>query len=225
MSVGVLPAGSRGFDINSPLDSGTARAFYAAGFRFAVRYVGRVQQKPHDLTNLELARVLRAGLALAVVQHVKSAKSWDPEGAALGRLYGRNAALFAIRCGYAKGAVLWCDMEGVAPGTPAQTVISYNNAWFDAVRDAGYDPGNYLGWHSGLSAYDWYWRVKCRRNWMAFNANRDEYPVVRGAQMRQFAATKADRVPVSPINSVDINIATKDALGDSPIFMLAPGDR
>lgn len=224
--IGVLPPGTRGVDMNFVVDSGIARSIYAKGYRFVIRYVGRVQQKPHDLSALEVTRLRRNGLAVGVVQHVKSAESWDPEGASLGKLYGTNAARFAAQCGYAKGAVLWCDMEGVARGTPAKTVIAYNNAWYDAVREAGYDPGNYLGWRSGLSAYDWYWRVKCRRNWMAYNSNRDEYPVVRGAQMRQFAATNADRIPgIDWLSAIDVDIAGKDALGDSPVFMLATGDR
>lgn len=225
MSVGHLPTGTRGFDCNFALDSGQARAFYAAGYRFAVRYVGRVQQKPHDASSLELARLLRAGLSVMLVQHVKSAESWDPEGAGLGLVYGRNAADFAADCGYSHGAVVWCDLEGVAKRTLSSTIVAYCNAWYDAVRAAGYEPGVYVGWHAGLSAHDLYYRLRFTRFWAAYNLNRDQYPAVRGVQMRQHAATASDRVSGVALDAIDVNLIGRDALGDSPVLMLAPGDR
>jgi hypothetical protein len=224
--IGQLPTGTKGFDCNFAVDTALARNFHAAGYRFAVRYVGRVQAKPSDATSLELTRLLRAGLSVMLVQHVKSAESWDPEGAALGQVYGRNAALLAQACAYAKGAVLWCDLEGVAVGTPASAIIAYARAWYDEVLTAGYSPGLYVGWHAGLSAHDLYHRLPFQRYWAAYNLNRDQYPAVRGVQMRQFAATPADRVlGVTSLSAIDVNLIGKDALGGSPVLMLAPGDR
>jgi hypothetical protein len=226
MTIGVMPAGTKGWDCNFPVDAGLARSFYAKGYRFAVRYVGRVQRKSHDASSLELARLRRAGIAVMLVQHVKSAESWDPEGAALGRLYGQNAASFAEDCGYQYGATLWCDLEGVALGTPPSTVIAYCNAWYDAAYNLGYEPGLYVGWRAGLNAHDLYYRLRFKRYWSAFNLNRDQYPAVRGVQMRQFAASSADHVPgLSSLSAIDVNIAGKDALGSSPMMMLATGDR
>jgi hypothetical protein len=225
VAIGRLPTGSKGFDCNFAVDSGQARAFYTAGYRFAVRYVGRVQQKPHDASRLELARLLRAGLSVMLVQHVKSAESWDPEGAALGHHYGRNAASFAGLAGYASGATVWCDLEGVAVGTPAETIIGYCNAWHNAVRDAGYEPGVYVGWHAGLSGRDLYYRLRFQRYWAAYNLNRDQYPAVRGVQMRQYAAMPKDRVPGIQLDSIDVNLIGADLFGNSPVLMLAPGDR
>lgn len=224
MAIGHLPTGSKGFDCNAVVGAATASAFYGRGYRFAVRYVGRVQHKPHDASSSELARLLRAGLSVMLVQHVKSAESWDPEGEKLGRLYGANAARFADHCGYTEGAVLWCDLEGVAVGTPRQVVIDYCNAWHESVESAGYLPGLYVGWRAGLSARDLYYRLRFRRYWSAYNLNRDEYPAVRGVQMRQFAATRADHVPGVAFE-IDVNLIGQDALGDSPLLMLASGDR
>lgn len=222
--IGQLPTGTKGFDANFVIDAGRARTFYDAGYRFAVRYVGRMQQKPHDASSLELARLLRAGISVMLVQHVKSAESWHPEGPALGRLYGQNAAGFAEVCGYSYGAVLWCDLEGVALHTPPDVVVDYCNAWCDAVRRRGYEPGLYVGWRAGLNADDLYYKLRFQRYWAAYNLNRDQYPAVRGAQMRQFAATRADRVPGVAFE-FDVNLIAQDAKGDSPVLMLALGDR
>ena len=226
MAIGHLPTGTKGFDCNFAVDNKLARAFYAAGYRFAVRYVGRVEQKPHDASSREVTRLLIAGLSVMLVQHVRSAESWNPEGAELGALYGRNAALFAEACGYARGAVLWCDLEGVAADTPKSSVIAYCNAWHDAVTAAGYDPGVYVGWHAALSGHELYYRLRFRRYWAAFNLNSDQYPAVRGIQMRQHPATEADRVPgIEPLNAIDVNLIGQDSLGGSPVLMLARGDR
>lgn len=224
--IGRLPSGTKGFDCNFPVDGGLAHNFYDAGYRFAVRYVGRVQRKPHDVSSLEIGRLLHAGVAVMLVQHVKSAIAWDPEGHSLGTLYGKNAAMFAEDAGYATGAVVWCDLEGVRPGTPRQTAIDYCNAWYDAVRGAGYDPGLYVGWRAGLSGHDLYYRLRFKRYWAAYNLNRDQYPVVRGVQLRQYAAGPGDRVVgLHSLSAIDVNLIGVDAKGSSPIVMLAPGDR
>lgn len=224
MPIGHLPTGSKGFDINAPVSASRARAFYAAGYRFAVRYVGRVEQKSHDVSSVELGRLLHAGLSVMLVQHVKSAESWEPTPG-MGYLYGTNAALFADGAGYARGAVLWCDLEGVAVGTPTADVIGFCNEWHRSAKSYGYEPGLYVGWHCGLSAHDLYWKLRFALFWGAFNLNRDQYPVVRGACMRQFAATPADRVTGVALNAIDVNVIGKDALGGTPTLMLAPGDR
>lgn len=225
MAIGRLPTGSKGFDCDFAIDTVRARAFFAHGYRFAIRYVGRTIQSPHDASSYEVTRLRLAGLAVMLVQHVRSAESWDPQGADLGALYGRNAALFAKACGYQAGAVLWCDLEGVASGTPKADVIAYCNAWHDAVASGGYDPGLYVGWHAGLTAHELYYRLRFTRYWSAYNLNRDQFPAVRGVQLRQHVAGASDRVPGVEPNAIDVNIIGRDALGDSPILMLATGDR
>lgn len=226
MAIGKLPPNTKGFDANFAIDTALAKGFYAAGYRFAVRYVGRMQQKPQDASSLEVAKLLRAGLSVMLVQHVKSAESWDPEGAQLGGIYGRNAALLAGQCGYSLGATLWCDLEGVAVDTPVSTTVQYCNAWYDAVRSAGYKPGLYVGWHAGLNAHDLYYRLKFEAFWSAYNANTDQLPLVRGVQMRQKAATKNDHVAgVDWLTAFDVDVIQADAMGDVPTLMLAPGDR
>lgn len=225
MAIGRLPTGSKGFDCDFALDTMRARAFFAHGYRFAIRYVGRTAQSPHDASSYELTRLRLAGLAVMLVQHVRSAESWDPVGAELGALYGRNAALFARACGYALGAVLWCDLEGIAVGTAKATIIAFCNAWHDAVKSGGYDPGLYVGWHAGLSPSELYYRLRFKRYWAAYNLNRDQFPAVRGVQLRQHVAGNSDRVLGVELNAIDVNLIAADAFNDSPILMLATGDR
>lgn len=221
--VGYLPTGSRGFDCNFPLDSGQARGFYARGHRFAVRYVGRRQMKVHDVSKTEIGTLRQAGLAVMLVQHVPL-PGWRPDQA-LGQEYGTNAARFARDVGYERGAVLWCDLEEVAEDTPPQDVTQYLNCWYDYVRLMGYEPGLYVGFGAGLSAHDLYYRLKFRRYWSAYNLNRDEFPAVRGVQMRQKIATAADVLPGMSPGQIDVNLIGKDAMGSSPLLMLALGDR
>jgi hypothetical protein len=223
MPIGYLPTGTRGFDCNWPLDAGQARGFYVRGHRFAIRYVGRRQMKQHDVSEPELRTILRAGLAVMLVQHV-SLPGWVPDGP-LGREYGLNAARFAREVGYQRGAVLWCDLEEVRAGTPSQDVIDYCNAWYDHVRLIGYEPGLYVGYGAGLSGHDLYWRLKFRRYWSAYNLNRDQYPAVRGVQLRQKVATAGDVIPGMSPGQIDVNLCGKDAMGDSPLMMLSLGDR
>ena len=64
------PNGLKGFDANSVVSRNDAEAFYAVGYRFAVRYVRRSQKHEYDLTAREARDILAAGLGLMVVQHV-----------------------------------------------------------------------------------------------------------------------------------------------------------
>lgn len=220
--VGVLPAGTRGFDCNVVLSTATARAFRARGYKFAVRYVPRVKRHVYDLTKGEVSAILRAGLSLMVVQHV-ALPGWQPDGT-LGERYGQTAALEADDIGYSLGATLWCDLEEVAKSATRREVIEYCNCWFDEVENAGYLPGLYVGYGAGLGAQDLYHALKFTRYWSAYNLNADQYPAVRGVCMRQHAAGASDRVPGVGFE-IDVNLIGKDRLGGMPKVMLAPGDR
>ncbi len=142
----VQPAapGLKGFDIDAVISPGLANLFKSNGYAFCGRYLSLGKgQAPGDLTNEEAAGILNAGLALIAVQHVVS-ESWAPDQEN-GSRYGANAAANAASIGLPKGMNIWCDLEGVAAGTPAQAVIDYCNAWYVAVSNAGYVPGIYVG--------------------------------------------------------------------------------
>jgi hypothetical protein len=218
--LGHLPSGMKGFDCDTAVTEGDAHRFRQAGYRFVLRYVRRTDHHAHDLTPLELAGLLRAGLAVMVVQHV-APEGWHPLGD-LGRQYGRTAAEEASAAAVNWGTTLWCDLEGVAHGTDPRDVIAFCNAWYDSVKAGGYEPGLYVGNACGLSAHDLYYRLKFQLYWAAYNLNRDEYPLVRGACMRQHAAIPSDRVP-SIHYPFDINLMGVDKLGGMPTLLLPTG--
>lgn len=136
--------GLLGFDANTVISAAVAQQFKQNGYSFCGRYLALGNgQGATDLSNAEAANIINAGLALIAVQHVRY-EGWVPS-AALGNTYGSNAASNAASVGLPKGMNIWCDLEGVATGTAAQSVIDYCQAWYAAVHAAGYVPGLYVG--------------------------------------------------------------------------------
>lgn len=90
-----------------------------------MRYVRRDTPHPkRDLNAAEASAVLDAGLGLMVVQYVESEESWVPTGDK-GEKNGEIAGGAATQVGVPSGVTLWCDLEGVAPKTPAAEIIDY----------------------------------------------------------------------------------------------------
>ena len=218
--VGSLPDGSRGFDANLRVSRTAAAAFVEHGYSFAVRYVRRHQPHNYDLSSGEVITLLEAGLALMIVQHV-APEGWSPN-ADDGALYGNTAGRESHMVGIPSGVTVWCDLEGVKPGTPHEDVIGFCNAWYDEVWKAGYLPGLYVGWRPGLTAIELYRRLKFRRYWAGYNLNADQVPAVRGVQLRQSAAKASDLVPGFTNQNMDVNVIHADALGGTPTLLL-PG--
>lgn len=185
MTIGTLPRGTLGFDCNTRVSLAQARAFQSAGYRFVVRYVRRSTKHDYDISAGELVGLLNSGLAVMIVQHV-AAEGWVPT-TALGGAYGAIAAQEASAVGYPRKCILWCDLEGVSPGADPRDVIGFCNAWYDKVREAGFDAGLYVGYGCGLSADQLYYKLKFRRYWGAYNLNTDSVPSVRGTCMEQLA--------------------------------------
>jgi hypothetical protein len=215
------PDGIRGFDANQPISLSAAAAFREHGYRFCLRYVRRSQVNKHDLSTDEAQGILDAGLALMPVQHVESEKKWIPTPAN-GTAYGRTGAADCVKIGIPPGVTVWCDLEGVAPGTPAQDVIDYCNNWHAAVAAAGYVPGLYVGWRAGLSASQLYKSLRFTHYWGAYNLNADEVPIVRKLQMKQAVRKPADKVPGFNVDFQTDTIRT-DALGGRPAVVAPEG--
>src|SRR5215210_2584503 len=215
------PDGVRGFDTASIVTARAAAAFHNKGFRFCVRYVRR--DKPHvsALSATEARALLNAGLGIMAVQYVESESSWNPT-AAKGTRNGGIAASEAEKLGLPWGVTVWCDLEGVARGTPAQRVIDYCNRWHSAVSSAGYVPGIYVGWHARLSRVQLYRSLRFIHYWGAYNLNADQYPAVRGLQMKQSVRKPTDSPP-----GVDLAFQTDrvsaDALGGRPTLLALDG--
>jgi hypothetical protein len=213
----VRPAtpGAAGFDANVTITASIAQAFYSAGYKFCIRYVGRTQMANHDLTASEARTILGAGLALMVVQHVLE-PGWEPT-ASLGQEYGTNAGVFAKQIGVPPGVNVWCDLEGVAGDAPASNVAAYCNQWYAQVQQAGYVPGLYVGYGAGLNSQDLYNKLNFQHYWSAYNLDGDQYPAVRGVQMRQ--KTGKGTVGGLTTESYDDDFTQTDALGGNAIWL------
>jgi hypothetical protein len=177
------PAGLRGFDANTPVSAAAAKAFWDAGYRFALRYVGRTQMASHDLTAAEAEILLNQGFGLMPVQHVLN-PGWNPT-TALGQQYGANAARFSQQIGFPPGVNVWCDLESVSDDASAADVIGYCNAWYTAVADAGYVPGLYVGYQPGLTGQQLYGALKFSSYWAAYNVDGVSNPKPRSWQLVQ----------------------------------------
>lgn len=211
----------RGFDTAERVTPASAAAFHHHGYRFAVRYVRR--DKPHAsaLSMREARSLLDVGLGIMAVQYVESESAWIPT-ARKGITNGTIAALETAKLGVPWGVTIWCDLEGVKVGTPAQQVIDYCNRWHTAVSGAGYVPGLYVGYHPGLNPRQLYRSLKFSHYWGAYNLNADRYPAVRGLQMKQSKRTTADHVAGSSID-FQIDVTSADALGGRPTLLALEG--
>lgn len=219
MRIDTLPDGSRGLDCNRPITAEQAQAFKANGMTFAIRYVTRTQTHGYDLSAPELDTILNAGLGLMAVQHI-APEGWSPT-AELGTQYGTTAAADCGLLALPDGMSLWCDLEGVAVGTDHEAVIAYCNAWYDAVAAHGYKPGLYVGWHCGLTADELYHRLKFSAYWSSYNLDGDNFPAVRGVQMRQHVAKPEDLIPGFTNQNMDTDTINADAKGGTPSLVFA----
>lgn len=213
MKLVTLPAGTPGIDCNFPLNEVQAKAVKDHGFEFVIRYIPRLQASPKDLKPLEIDIILEAGLALGVVQHVQNENAWAPTGE-LGTSYGTTAETYCrdtLRL--PDGAVVWNDLEGTA--TSAQAVIDYCHAWYAQLTS--FDPGLYVGWHSGLTPQQLY-DLPFKRYWGALNLDEDQFPAVRGLQLKQHES-RGVRIPGFDNSLFDTNTVLQDHKGDLPIFI------
>jgi hypothetical protein len=215
------PDGVRGVDTAETVSASAAVALRQKGFRFCVRYVRR--DKPHAsaLSGTEAKSLLNAGLGIMAVQYVQSESSWQPT-AVKGSRNGAVAATEAEKLGLPWGVTIWCDLEGVTVGTPAQATIDYCNRWHAAVSAAGYVPGLYVGYHAGLTPLQLYRSLRFTHYWGAYNLNVDQYPAVRGLQMKQSRRKPGD-LPTGFSLDFQADKVSADALGGRPTLVALDG--
>lgn len=201
-----------GFDVNQPLSGAQAAAFKAAGHTFCIRYIPRTPALVKgNLTAIEIAAILGAGLALMAVQHVPQ-PGWEPS-AALGTSYGEYAAQYAASiAGLPKRMNLWMDLEEVSKGATAQEVSEYCHAWAAAVEVDGYVPGIYVGWNVKLTDQQLY-LLPFKHYWRAYNC--DQSIPGRGYQIVQKPQQTLDGITFDP------NQLQADSLGDVPMWLVA----
>ena len=211
------PDGVRGLDTTEHLEPNDIATFYDFGFRFCLRYVRRDPNDTSDISAQEAEDILGGGLGLMIVQRVESETSWTPT-ADKGSKYGDAAQVLCGLSGIPAGVTVWCDLEAVAVGTPVTQVEDYCNNWHSAVAAAGYHPGLYVGEACGLNATQLYRNLRFTDYWSAYNLNSDEYPAVRGVQMRQLPSAPK---PPSIKYLIHVDMVQTDALGARP-RLLAP---
>ena len=213
--------GVRGFDTAETVTSKAAVAFRRHGYRFCVRYVRRDRPHATALSASEARNLLGVGIGLMLVQYVESDTAWNPS-AAKGTRNGGVAAAEAEKLGVPWGVTVWCDLEGIAPGTPAQQVADYCNRWHAEVSSAGYVPGVYVGYRAGLSPSQLYRALRFTHYWGAFNLNSARYPSVRGLQMKQSVTGRADAVVGAGI-AFQVDRVRTDGLGGRPTLLAPEG--
>lgn len=195
MTVQTATPGTLGFDVNQPLSAAQAAAFKDAGYSFCLRYAPRqLDTNRYNLTNPEMGRILQAGLALMVVQHV-APDNWVPTDI-LGKQYGEYVAGYCLKTvQLPKGANVWLDLEMVKPLTPVADTINYATEWWNAVNAAGYVPGIYVGYQPGLTPAELY-RLPFQHYWKAYNY--DDGVPGRGFQMLQEPQQTLDGISFDP---------------------------
>lgn len=211
-SVQSATTGLLGFDANTVITDEIAQTFFAQGYRFCLRYLSRGPESPSDLSAAEAEVILQSGLALMAVQHVRL-PNWQPTGA-LGQQDGQAAAQNAADVGFPPGVSIWCDLEGVQAGTDAQNVIDYCNSWFTAVAGAGYIPGLYVGFGSGLNEQQLF-----NLNFQHYWRSQSNVPNVgsRGYQMIQlFPEVKVNGI------GVDIDVTQSDFKNGQAQWLVRP---
>lgn len=206
--------GLKMFDIDRPLGTNEAKAFFDKGFRAVGRYIPRVTVRPVDLTAPEIAKIHSGGLAVLPTQHVEP-ENWTPTDDK-GRQYGHVAATYCQGIGIPAGVNVVLDLEGVSITVPKEQVIRYCNYWHDIVAQAGYKPLIYLGWQVILSNAEAYSRLKFDRYWGAYNV--DVVPAPRGYCIQQHAAKDGDVLSGMDRTDIDTDLVKKDALGGLPTF-------
>jgi hypothetical protein len=195
---------AQGFDSDTVVTAAVAQQFFAQGYQFCIRYLTLLgPQAAGDLSAAEATDVLNSGLALMPVQHVRL-PGWSPSQGR-GQQDGAQAAANAGSIGFPPGVNVWCDLEGVAAGTPAQDAIDHCNAWFAAVSAAGYVPGLYVGADAILDGQQLY-DLAFQHYWKSQSTVPDV--PVRGYQLvQEFPAIAANGI------GIDVDIAQNDEQG------------
>jgi hypothetical protein len=213
MQVTPAHSGALGFDTASPLTAAICQSMVTLGYEFAIRYVSHAQPEARDLSPAEVSTILTSGLALMAVAHPPL-----PGWAAVG-VMGTEHATWAVNNLSALGIVppgmtVWCDLEGVLPGTAASDIIAYVNAWTSIIKAAGYQPGLYVGYDNFLSGSQLYTDLFLTRYWKS--ASNVTSPAVRGFCMQQ-------TIPAQPVAgiSIDRNIIYRDRLQGLPTWLVA----
>jgi hypothetical protein len=168
--------------------------------RFVVRYLG-------SITSEEVDAILGAGLALMVVTY---ADRWD----------GPTTVQQLKAAGIPMGTTVWLDVESIGPSLTPEEIAGKINTWARIVRNAGYDPGLYIGVNVQLTAADLYALVN-DRYWHSCSRILDRNGAPNepqcGCCMRQL---RPPNVVVGG-SIVDVDVIEQDYEGRVPMWCVA----
>lgn len=207
MGAAVIASDAVGFDTAGKVTPALARAAYDAGFRFVGRYVGLQLHTIGDLDAEEVAVIEASGLALLAIQHVR-APNWTPSGQ-LGAFDGTVALRNAQAAGYAEGAHLTVDLEGIRAFVRGQDVIDYVNAWALAVKSA-YPAMLYVGYGVVLTPDELFHKLTVARYWSDYG---DRAVTERGFTLKQVCGDVAFLG-----TRIDVDLLQADSLGGRPVW-------
>ena len=196
-------------DTAGQLTSKHVAAVKAAGHLGVVRYVPHVGAAGRgDITACEAATICQGtGLGLLLVQHVRL-PNWQPTNCS-GHDDGMAAASRALGIGYPLGAHLFVDLEGIAGPGVATSV--YTEAWAQAVVDAGYLAGAYVGYGVPLNADQFYALKHVTSYWCDAGPR---HVAVRGFAMKQHPEVTIGGMLFDP------NDVFADGKGETPAWMM-----
>lgn len=206
MSLIVQPAtpGVSGVDTVARITYEQAQALYAAGYKFAVRYLGHVSMA-------EVIDITSAKMALLFVAGYSRRPGWAPT-AEVGALDG-NQAVEHLKELSAVGTSTYVDFEGPKPDKAG--CLLYGNAAAHAIQQSNTPAGVYVGYGLPLSSIELYWSLSFTGYWKSLSKVPDV--AVRGYQMIQHTPANQRVCGVE----VDINTIQADNKGNVPQWLIA----
>lgn len=197
------------FDTDERCSLDQLLALREVGFRGGIRTVTFSEAlDPSDVTAAEVEDFMAAGLGLMIYQRVRN-PGWLPSGP-MGLSDAHVAVAKAQAAGYLLGGSLWGDLEGI--GGTGEATIEYANDKDHAIFDAGYAPGEYVGFDVPLTGHQLFHSLIARSYWRSASNVPDVEQ--RGYAVRQVA----ENAVVAGV-TVDINLARADNLGGRAYWM------
>lgn len=142
---------------------------------------------------------------------------WMPS-AAVGQQDANTSLLHLLHLGIPAGATVWLDLEG--PGGTTDDITQYCDVWSKNARDAGFDPGLYVGYGTQLTSQQLY-SLSVDRYWHSMSrvtdAGGEEAAPKCGWCMHQLNPTTKMKNGLG----VDINFIQEDFRGRVPNWLVA----
>lgn len=202
-------AGAKGVDTVLHLTQSQCELLLAAGYSFAVQYLGPLTVATRDA-------ILAARMALQAVTYSRR-PGWMPS-AALGAQDGTLDVQHARSAGLPEGMTLWIDFEGPSASAAPSDCINWVNARAHRIIGAGYKAGLYVGYGIQLTAAQLYRDLAVTGYWHSCSHVQDV--AIRGYQMIQEEPGNQHICGML----VDVDTIQLDRLGNTPNWLTLGSD-